>query len=89
VFSVACPPRESAIGILSEALANLEQHPHPSRYSTVLHPAFYIIKREDLKVLSREMDPAEIRLIWWDVVKERGAEVFWKNSPVPHPVRAL
>jgi hypothetical protein len=24
--------RESAIGILSQALANLEQNPHPSRY---------------------------------------------------------
>jgi hypothetical protein len=49
VFSVACPPRESAIGILSEALANLEQHPHPSRYCRVLRPTFYIIKTKKRK----------------------------------------
>jgi hypothetical protein len=42
-----------------------------------------------LKVLSSKMDPAEIMIIGYDVVKERGAEVFWKNPPVPHPVRAL
>jgi hypothetical protein len=37
-----------------------------------------------LKVLSSEMDPAEIGLI--EVITERGAEVFRKNPPVPHPV---
>jgi hypothetical protein len=42
-----------------------------------------------LKVLSSEMDPAEIRFIRKAFVKEKGADVFRKNPPVPHPVRAL
>jgi hypothetical protein len=42
-----------------------------------------------LKELSSEMDPAEIRLIRQVIIEERGAEVFRKNPPVPHPVRAL
>jgi hypothetical protein len=42
-----------------------------------------------LKVLSSEMDPAEIRFIPKVVIKEKGAEVFRQNLPVPHPVRAL
>jgi hypothetical protein len=41
------------------------------------------------KVLSSEMDLAEIRLILKVVIKERGAEVFRKNPPIPHPVRSL
>ncbi len=42
-----------------------------------------------LKVLSSEMDPAEIRLIQKIFIK--GAVVFfiYKNPPVPQPVRAL
>ncbi len=40
-------------------------------------------KKALLKVLSSEMDPAEIRLI------RRGTEVFRKNPHVPFPVRAL
>jgi hypothetical protein len=37
-----------------------------------------------LKVLSSEMDPAEIRFIRWIVIKERGAEVFLeKIRPSP------
>ncbi len=42
-----------------------------------------------LKVLYSEMDPAEIRLIQYVIIKERGVEVFWKNMPAPHPLRAL
>jgi hypothetical protein len=30
------------------------------------------------------MDPAEIRVIRLVAVKEKGAEVFWKNPPAPH-----
>jgi hypothetical protein len=42
-----------------------------------------------LKVLSSEMDPAEIGLNRQVVIKERGAEVYWKNPPTPHPLKAL
>ncbi len=44
-----------------------------------------------IKVLSSEMDPAEIRLIRQVVIKERGTEVFRKNLPIVHTciVRAL
>ncbi len=42
-----------------------------------------------LKILSCEMDPSEIRLLRYIVVKERCAEVYRKNPPVPHPVRVL
>jgi hypothetical protein len=35
------------------------------------------------------MDLAEIRYIRWVFIKERGVEIFGKNLPVPHPVRAL
>jgi len=38
----------------------------------------------DLKVLSSEIDPADIRLI-----KERGAAVKKKNPHLPHPLQAL
>ncbi len=37
-----------------------------------------MINAEVLKGLPSEMDPAEIRLIRKVVIKERGAEVFWK-----------
>jgi hypothetical protein len=40
-----------------------------------------------LKVLSSEMDPAEIRLIRWIFIK--GSKAFYKNPPTPHPPRAL
>ncbi len=42
-----------------------------------------------LKELSSEMDLAKIRLIRKVLIKERGAVVFWKNPPVPYPVKAL
>jgi hypothetical protein len=49
-----------------------------------------------LKVLSGEMDLAEIRFIQKAFIKKRGAEVFIKihptlikNPPYPHPVKAL
>jgi hypothetical protein len=42
----------------------------------------------NFKVLSSEMDPSKIRFIRKDFIKERGAEAFQKNQPVPHPVRA-
>ncbi len=46
-----------------------------------------ILRQErDLKVLSSEMDSAEIRLIRLIFIKGRGAAVL-KNSSVPHPVR--
>jgi hypothetical protein len=48
-----------------------------------------MINAEVLKVLPSEMDTAEIRLLRKVVIKERGAEVFWKNPPAPHPLRAL
>ena len=32
------------------------------------------------------MDPAEIRFIPKVVIKEKGAEVFRQNLPIPHPV---
>jgi hypothetical protein len=38
-------------------------------------------------VLSSEMDSAEIRLIVF--IKERGAKIFVRNPPAPHPLRAL
>jgi hypothetical protein len=44
---------------------------------------------QELIVLSSEMDPAEIRLIRKVVIEERGEEMFWKNPPAPHPLRAL
>jgi hypothetical protein len=39
-----------------------------------------------LKVLSSEMDPAEIRFIRWVVIKERGAEAF-KKKLCPSPIQ--
>ncbi len=39
-----------------------------------------------LKELSSKMDPAEISLIRYVFIKERG---FQKNPPIPYPVRAL
>jgi hypothetical protein len=36
------------------------------------------VKRKALKVLSSEMDPAEIRFIRYIFIKERGAEIFRK-----------
>jgi hypothetical protein len=36
-----------------------------------------------LKVLSSEMDPAEIRLVQLAVIKERGAEGFLEKSTRP------
>ncbi len=36
-----------------------------------------------LKVLSREIHPAEIRFIWKAFIEERGAEVFRKIGPSP------
>jgi len=48
-----------------------------------------MINAEVLKVLPSEMDKAEIRLLRKVVIKERGAEVFWKNPPAPHPLRAF
>jgi|688.fasta_scaffold2068443_1 hypothetical protein len=36
------------------------------------------VKRKALKVLSSEMDPAEIRFIRKIFIKERGAEIFRK-----------
>jgi hypothetical protein len=47
------------------------------------------ILRFYLKVLSSEMDPAEIKLIQTVVIKERGKSIFKKNSPAPHHLRAL
>jgi hypothetical protein len=37
-----------------------------------------------IKLLSIEMDLAKIRLIRKALIKERGAEVFWKNPPAPN-----
>jgi hypothetical protein len=45
--------------------------------------------KENLKALSSMMAPTEISLIRWVVINERGAKVFSKKPPVPHPVRAL
>ncbi len=42
-----------------------------------------------LKVLSSEMDPANIRLIRQIFIKGRGAAFFQKNPPVPHCLKAL
>ncbi len=42
-----------------------------------------------LKVLSSEMDPAEIRLILQIFIKGRGAAAFQKNSHGPHCVKTL
>ncbi len=36
-----------------------------------------------LKVLPSEMDPAEIRLIRYEFIKEKGTEVFGKIWPSP------
>ncbi len=36
-----------------------------------------------LKVLSSKMDPEEIRLIRWVVIKERGTVVFLEKSARP------
>ena len=36
---------------------------------------------EYFKVLSSEMDPAEIRFIWYVFIKERDAEIFRKIRP--------
>ncbi len=36
-----------------------------------------------IKLLSIELDLAKIRLIRKAVIKERGAEVFWKKSACP------
>jgi hypothetical protein len=47
------------------------------------------VPQYDLKVLSSEMDTAEIRLIRKVVIKERGAAFFKKNPPAPHLLRAL
>jgi hypothetical protein len=41
-----------------------------------------------IKELSIEMDLAKIRLIRKAVIKERGAAVFWKNPPAPHPIQS-
>jgi hypothetical protein len=42
-----------------------------------------------LKVLSSEMDPAEIRFIRKAFINGRSAEVFRKNLPFSHPATAL
>ncbi len=42
-----------------------------------------------LKVLSSEMDQAEIRFIQKDFIKERGAEIFRKIRPSPVPREPL
>jgi hypothetical protein len=44
---------------------------------------------ECLKVLSSEMDPAQITLIRLVVIKERGVVALQKIPPILHPVRAL
>jgi hypothetical protein len=43
----------------------------------------------NLKVLSSEMDPAEIRLIRQIFIKGSVMGAFYKNPPTPHPPRAL
>jgi hypothetical protein len=48
-----------------------------------------LIFSDNLKVLSSKMDPAEIRLIQYVFIKERGTEGFYKNTPAPHPLRVL
>jgi hypothetical protein len=63
---------------------------HSKTFSPVSSPALYRVKNLHLKVLSIEMDPVEIRLILFVVIKETGKKVFWKNLPSPHaPLRAM
>jgi hypothetical protein len=63
-------------------------HLIPSDLSLQIAPSR--IKLSALKVLSSEMDPAEIRFIRKALITERGAEVFNKNPPVvSYPWRVL
>jgi hypothetical protein len=61
------------------------QWQNPGRFQVLAWRHGYLFLKIS-KVLSSEMYLAEIRLIRWVVIKERGAEVFWKNPHVPDPV---
>jgi hypothetical protein len=63
------------------------------RISTILStilPKLSLLYTVYLKVLSSEMDPAEIRLIRYrSSLKREAQKVFRKIRPPPHPPRAL
>ena len=58
-------------------------------WTTIKFESTFATVRSSLKVLSSEIDPAEIRLIRQAFLKGIVAWVFLQNSPVPHRLRAL
>ncbi len=56
-------------------MEDARSHTGPSFQLDLIKPNIFL-HSSLLKVLSSEMDPAEIRLIWQVFIKERGAEGF-------------
>ncbi len=62
---------------------------YASNFPLITSHSFLVILGDTLKVLSSEIDPAEISLIRNAFIKKRGAEVFRTSRPSPISVRAL